>query len=364
MAEEETGRRRVRASAYQAWQKEEGIPIYSGPYVANLYEVEVKPWARVGQQGAFVNLADQQEDDGWIVEIAPGQQTEPLHHLFESTIFVLNGRGATTIWQQGRPKQTVEWQRGSMFSPPLNAYYQHFNLDGQNPARLFTVTNAPMVMNIYRNPEFVFGDEWVFADRYNAEDSYFTDPGHRIARRQWETNYVPDVRSFKLEDYHERGAGGVNMQIRLANNQMQCHLSEFPPGTYKMGHKHGVGAHVVLLSGVGYSLLWYKNGDYQKVDWRDGAVVSPQELQYHQHFNSGPTSARYLALRLGNLDTRSGGYETPEGLPRSTVSEEEGGWQVNYENEDPYIWNLFVEECRKNGGAVNLQHPAHPAVAS
>ena len=34
------------------------------------------------------------------------------------------------------------------------------------------------------------------------------------------------------------------MQITLANNQMQCHISEFPPGTYKKGHKHGVGAHV------------------------------------------------------------------------------------------------------------------------
>ena len=135
----------------------EGIPIYRGSHVPDLHTADVAPWPRIGQKGAFVNLANQQQNDGWVMEIAPGGQTEVLHHLFESTYYILDGRGATTIWQGGSSKkQTVEWQAGSLFSPPLNSYYQHFNLDGQKPARLFTATTAPLQLNIARDEEFVF----------------------------------------------------------------------------------------------------------------------------------------------------------------------------------------------------------------
>jgi quercetin dioxygenase-like cupin family protein len=363
MAEEDTRMRPRRPSAYKVWQQDEGIPVLGGTYVSSLYDAEVAPWSRLGQQGAFVNLADQEEDDGWIIEIAPGGQTEPVHHVFESTIFVLNGRGATTIWQEGKPKQTVEWQRGSLFSPPINAWYQHYNLDGQQPARLFCVTNAPMVMNIYRDPDFVFNVPWSFSARYDAQEDYFSNPGQHLGKRQWKTNYVSDTRGFQLDDYHERGAGGINMQINLANNQMQCHISEFPPGTYKMGHKHGAGAHVLILGGTGYSLLWFPGGEFERVDWRDGAVVTPKAMQFHQHFNSGPGSARYLALRLGALD-HTGNESMVGDLPMSTISLREGGWQVDYEDEDPYVWDLFAAECRKNGAEVRLEHPLHPLEAA
>src|SRR5713226_5640214 len=137
-AVEETGARRGgrRETPYRIWQKGEGIASHGGSYVADLYHLDVAPWPRVGQKGAFVNLAEQEEDDAWVIEVAPGGQTDVLHHIFEATILILDGRGATSFWQKGQAKQTVEWQRGSVFSPPLNCYYQHFNLDGQKPARL------------------------------------------------------------------------------------------------------------------------------------------------------------------------------------------------------------------------------------
>src|SRR5438445_536542 len=84
------------------------------PLLPDLHTAEVAPWPRIGQKGALVCLAEQEQDDGWLVEIDPGGQTEVLHHLFETTIYVVEGRGATTIWQAGSDrKQTVEWQTGS-----------------------------------------------------------------------------------------------------------------------------------------------------------------------------------------------------------------------------------------------------------
>lgn len=351
---ERTPRSGPRETPYQAWQKAEGLPVYRGAYVADLYTLGVAPWPRIGQNGAFVNLAEQEQDDAWVIEVAPAGQTEVIHHLFEATVFVLDGRGATTLWQEGRPRQTVEWQRGSIFSPPLNCHYQHFNLDGQRPARLVAVTNAPMVMNLYRDTSFFFEDRYVFAERYNVEDDYFTSPGEKTSRNSWKTNLIADIRSFALDRNRNRGAGGFLTSFTLSNNQMVGHCSEFPPGTYKKAHRHGVGAHVFILGGQGFSLLWFAGEDEpRKVDWKDGSVLSPREMEYHQHFNTGPGAARYLALRLGMLDARhylGFGRDQPQ--------------QIEYEEEDPSIYERYARECARSGAEVVLPRPRYGQLVS
>ena len=90
-----------RESPYQEWQSSEGIPVYTGSYVDNLYTLELADWPRTGQSGAFVNLADQEQDDAWVVELAPAGNTEVQHHLCEATVFVLTGRGATRTVTSG-----------------------------------------------------------------------------------------------------------------------------------------------------------------------------------------------------------------------------------------------------------------------
>src|SRR5207249_2668756 len=72
-----------RESVYSKWQEREGIPIHRTSYIGDLHTLDVKPWGRFGQKGAFVNLADQEEDDSYVLELAPGGQTEVVHHLFE-----------------------------------------------------------------------------------------------------------------------------------------------------------------------------------------------------------------------------------------------------------------------------------------
>ena len=350
------GERRRQPSAFQRWQEAEGLPIYRGSFVQDLYSLELRPWPRMGQLGAFVNLADQEEDSGFVVEIAPGGQTEVQRHLFEAVTYILDGQGATSFWQDDGRKQTVEWQRGSVFAPPLNCHYQHFNLDGQRPVRLFAVGNAPVLVNLFHEAEFVFTCPYAFTARYGMDDSYFTDPGRSIGQRAWQTNFIPDVRSFKLVDWSERGTS-TTMNFRLGNNtQMAAHISEFPAGHYKKAHRHGVGAHVVILDGVGYSLLWYEGeSERRRVDWKDGAVLSPKEMEYHQHFNTGPTPARYLALRFGvpGVGRGSGGARN---AAWNTQAELEG---IPYEREAPAIYETFVESCRLNGAEVLLPRPAY-----
>jgi gentisate 1,2-dioxygenase len=309
----------------------------------------------VGQSGAIVSLAAQEQTDAWLLEIAPGGHTEPVHHLFESSCYVVDGHGATTIWQPGSDhKQTVEWSAGSLFSPPLNCYYQHFNLDGQHPTRLFCPTTGPLMMNALQDSALVFNCDWVFRDRYPGTDDYFSSPGRKIDAREWETNFLPDVRTFKLEDRSERGARSSIMFFYMSGNAMNIHISEFPPGTYKKAHRHGPGAEIIVLNGTGYSLLWFE-GEREpvKVDWKEGSVFSPMGGQYHQHFNTGPTPARYLAYTFGEI-VRS---NTLAMANSAAVSEAEGGWQIEYADEDPAVFDLFEKECALHGATVTLDHP-------
>jgi len=76
-----------RKSPYQLWQESEGIPTYRGSYVTDLFNLDVTPWPRVGQRGAFVNLADQEQDDAWIIEIEPAGATEILDLQPQQVVF-------------------------------------------------------------------------------------------------------------------------------------------------------------------------------------------------------------------------------------------------------------------------------------
>ncbi len=86
-----------------------------------------------------------------------------------------------------------------------------------------------------------------------------------------------------------------------------------------------------------------------RVDWGPGSIVVPPEQWFHQHFNSGAQPARYLALKI--LSRR---YKLVPGKIKSDVPLNQGGWQIEYEDEDPEIRRIFEEECAKCGAAVKM----------
>ena len=85
------------------------------------------------------------------------------------------------MWTDESKKQTFEWQEGSLFSTPLNVHYQHFNGQGNEPVRLLGMTDAPTVMNLFHNQDFIFNCDHVFNDRYTGEDDFFSGKGQFLA---------------------------------------------------------------------------------------------------------------------------------------------------------------------------------------
>ena len=159
-----------------------------------------------------------------------------------------------------------------------------------------------------------------------------------------------------LYGWSSRGAGGINAALEMAKNSINAHISEFPVGTYKKGHRHGPGAHLILLSGdAGFSLLWNEEdrSDMRKADWKKGSmVIVPGEGTYHQHFNSGTKRARYLALKQGEH-----GLVAPYGGIRwgADVSQKQGGRQVEYEDEARQIHEIFETELEKTGATCRMK---------
>jgi hypothetical protein len=70
---------------------------------------------------------------------------------------------------------------------------------------------------------------------------------------------------------------------------------------------------------------------------------------FHQHFNTGPTRARYLACSLGSRRYPFIALRKKSGEGQGTVSVQKGGRQIEYEDQDPRIHRKWLEEIVKAG---------------
>jgi oxalate decarboxylase/phosphoglucose isomerase-like protein (cupin superfamily) len=331
-------------SPYTRWVAAEGLDIISAHYIPSLHTVDLKPWDRRGGKGVYINHeASRTSNDCYVCEIPPGKQLEPQRQLFEEMILVLSGRGSTTVWNDAGQRVTFEWQAGALFAIPLNAYCQHFNGSGKDAARFVSVTNGPSVINLYEDIKFIFGTQYDFKNRFSGEPDYFDNKGEQKGLLL-ETNFVADAVNLPLISAKERGAGGGHIRFNMAKGSMNSHISQFPIGTYKKAHCHGPGAHVIILSGEGYSLMWPEGEEPRRYDWQVGSMVVPPNLWYHQHFNTGTTPARYLAFKHEVVSIRNA-----QGVPKAWISKRLGGDQIDYADESQVVRTMFADELAKNG---------------
>jgi quercetin dioxygenase-like cupin family protein len=370
------GANQTNQDAYSDWLNSENIPVISGYAVTNLRTLEVKPWARLGVSGAHIRLIGGEGVNGaYVCDIPTGRSTKPQRYLFEEVIYVLSGEGETAIWTPGTDKQTVHWQSGSILSPPLNTWRQHFS-HGSGAARLIAITNAPVVIDLFHNLDFIFNNDFVFRDRYDGNPDVFradNDKMHdkTIARGQseqtkgvhsWSGAFVPDARSVGLAEVKQRGVGNSRIELEMADNAMQAHISQFGVGTYKTSHRHGPGSHVLMLNGQGYTLMWngplkYSEADQRmRIDFNEASLIVPPDRWWHQHFNTGASPARYLAATWGGdgrwfMEALGGGGRTHRLAKTSTRV---GGNMVDYQDEDPTVRDMYAAELKRNGITMNM----------
>lgn len=343
---------------YLDWASGQGVPVHEG-FGFDLRGLETAPWSMFGTgvRGALVHVAGRGDFvNAYILELAPGAATESQRHLYEEVVYVLEGGGSTVVEAAGR-KHSFEWGPSSLFALPLNARHRHFNASGRAPSRLAVVSSLPFVLNVFHDLGFVFDNSFEFAGRL-GDPAHYAGEGRAIeaapGRHQWETNFVADLRAFALRSWETRGAGSANIKFVLADGTMHAHMSELAVGTYKKAHRHGPDFHILPVTGHGYSLLWYEDDkDRKRIDWEPGWMYAPPDQMFHQHFNTSREPARYLAVAFGSIRHPFTSDKRAQFGPGSDTSLARGGRQVEYEDEEPSIRQLFEDELTRGGVEVD-----------
>ncbi len=343
---------RNRVSPYQQWMQEQGIPIHRGFYHPDLREVEVAPWSARECNACFLELVGSENvAEARVTQIAPGQTLPPLKFALDEAVYVLDGRGTTTVWIENGPRKTFEWQKHSLFMLPHGATHQITNMQGDRPARLLHYNYLPVAMSALQDPTFFFNNEHTGGNPFGATDGEFyseasvvrnEDQSRKVRSTSlWYGNFFPDMRAWdRLNPFYGRGAGGTVVSIQFPGSQMSCHMSVFPAQSYKKGHRHGPGYVIVIPAGEGYSIMWQEGKENERVviPWHEASVFVPPFRWFHQHFNVGQAPARYLAFHP--LPVLMGSGEQIQDRARD---------QIEYPNEDPWIRQKFEEELGQRG---------------
>jgi uncharacterized RmlC-like cupin family protein len=109
-------------------------------------ELVKRPWRN--NKGLWFELADNRVLSSHLAELAPGGNSVRHRHTTEAVIYIVLGRGYTILNYDGQPEQRVDWQEGSLFSPPVWAWHQHFNSDPDEPARYLAIQDTGMIRHM------------------------------------------------------------------------------------------------------------------------------------------------------------------------------------------------------------------------
>jgi oxalate decarboxylase/phosphoglucose isomerase-like protein (cupin superfamily) len=334
-----------RANPYDTWIESIRVPIYRGYYIEDLRTIELGRWDERDCAAAFLQLAGQEGVTGaYVTEVAPGKTLPPMRMVFDEAVYVLKGRGITTVWNDGGPKRVFEWQSHSMFLIPGTCHWQISNLQGSETVRLLHCNYLPLAMAAVPNTDFLFKNPLSDSTRLasgngdvysEAKVEFLPDAGRGgEGRNIWVGNFFPDMRAWdRLDTFKRRGAGGRVVWVGFPGSPISGHMSVFPARTYKKGHRHGPGYMIVIPAGEGYSIMWPEGGEKVVIPWHEASAFVPPNRWFHQHFNVGAAPARYLAIH------------PPRGFSGiSEKLEDRARDQIEYTDEDPSIRARFEAE--------------------
>ena len=334
-------------SAYDQWLATLRLPIHKGYFVNDLRLLELDWWEERQCYAAFVRLAGQEGvTETRVTEIPPAKSMLAFRMALDEIVYVIDGRGLATIWAEGKPKKTFEWQKHSLFLIPRNYHCQFGNAQGGKPARLLHYNTLPLAMTLNPDPDFFFKNSYQDANLVYDDDARGFYSQARVVRdsgvatkNYWVGNFFPDMKAWdRLEPFKARGAGGLVVWIRYPKSPLYNHMSVFPARTYKKAHRHGPGTLIVIPAGEGYSLMWPEGSEKLEIPWHEASAFVPPNKWFHQHFNVGAAPARYLAFHF------------PKGFMRDSEKiEDRERDQIEYPSEDPMIRQKFADELAKRG---------------
>ncbi len=360
---------------YDAFMAAEGIPVYRDIGVSSVLELPMADWKRTGGRGSYIQLYGTETKWGcYVVEVPARGALKPEKHLYEEVFLVVEGRGSTEVWQDGdSTTHTFEWQRGSIFSVPLNAMHRIVNATS-SPAVLLAGTTAPNVLNMINNVEAVFANPFVFRDRFSGDTDFFKynddiepDPVRGLAMRR--TNFIPDAINCDLPLDNRRSVGYRRVEPFMTNNQFYYWIGQHESGRYSKAHAHTSAAVLICLKGQGYTYSWPErlgerpwetgHGDQvRRVDYGPFGMVTAAPggaRWYHAHFSVSKDPFRLTAWFGPNNPGRDPGPPGQKHTDYTGRELQEGGTAIPYWLEDPNIRREYEATLKQNGVESRMQ---------
>jgi quercetin dioxygenase-like cupin family protein len=360
---------------YDTFMEEQGIPIYREIGVRRVQDLPRKPWKRMGGSGTFIQLLGTEGLWGsYVVEVPGAGALNAERHMYEEMYLVVEGRGTTEVWADGNGKKlTFEWQRGSLFSVPLNAWHRIVNATS-SPALLLAGTTAPNAMNLYNNTDFIFNCPYAFKDRFELRDDYYKpkeeiepDPVRGLAMRQ--TNIIPDIINCELPLDNRRSPGYRRIEPHMTGNNFYLWIGQHQNGRYSKAHAHGSAAVLICLTGKGYTYTWpatlgqtpWKDGKAELVkrqDYEPVGMVSAAPMGgnwFHAHFGTSKEPLRLSAWFGPNAPGRERGRPGEQAIDYGAIDLKDGGTAIPYYDEDPYLRKEYQETLGKEGIASRME---------
>jgi len=355
-------------SPYDLFMEEEGIPVYRAIGISKVQNLPLKPWKRMGGNGTYIQLFGTEGKWGsYVVEVPGAGALNVEKHVYEEIFLVVEGRGTTEVWMEGDKKRhTFEWQKGSLFSIPVNAYHRIVNATS-SPALLLGGTTAPNLMNLINNTDFIFNSPYQFKDRFSGADDFFKpkddiepDPIRGLAMRR--SNLLPDIINCELPLDNRRSPGYRRIEPYMTGNSFYLWIGQHENGRYSKAHAHPSAAILICLKGKGYTYTWPENlgvnpwkdgkGDQvQRVDYEPVGMVSAApggNRWFHQHFGVSSEPFRLTAWFGPHAPGREPGPPGSKHVDYGAIDlTEEGGTAIPYWMEDPYIRKEYIETLKK-----------------
>lgn len=255
----------------------------------------------------------------WIRALPPGDEegggwkSLGHRHTVEAVIYIVQGKGHSII-----NGIRYDWQAGDFICVPVFAWHRHIN-SGAGDAIYTACTTGPLSMAlgiaIYEDERYP--EHWVFAQNEDARQTLIPggsrvvlggtaegSPGNRSSA------FYQEQLSFALEEEEKRKQSRVLVQGQglvfketpmgriayVIDPRLGFHVrtlatlvAEIAPGRHSGAHRHVYEEIDYVLQGRGYSIV-----EDKKYEWKAGDVLSIPIFAWHQHFNAGEESARFL----------------------------------------------------------------------
>ncbi len=290
---------------YDLFMESEGIPIFRDIGVRRVQDLPLAPWQRLGGRGTYIQLYGTEGKWGcYVVEVPGAGALNAEKHLYEEIIYVVEGRGSTEVWLDGdAQRHQFEWQRGSLFSIPVNAHHRIVNASSA-PALLLAGTTAPNLLNLINNIGAIFDCPYQFRDRFSGADDFYKykddiepDPVRGLAMRR--TNFIPDIVNCDLPLDNRRSPGYRRVEPFMTGNTFYLWIAQHENGRYSKAHAHTSAAVLICLKGKGYTYTWPEQAGV--TPWQDGKEHLIKRVDYEPvgMVSAAPGGARWFHQHFG-----------------------------------------------------------------